>query len=212
MGLGAAGLAMMLFAFIPPLLGMTAHALDPALARHELALPTILVSGLPSVLGLAALAAVFSAELSSADAALFMLSTSLSKDLFKRFLKPEASDRQVLRVARFGALLGGVLGVGLAVILPTVIASMTIFYALLGVSLFVPVVAGLYTRRPGNMEAFAAIGAGLSALLAVRMLRPADAPVLLDPTLIGLVVSGVAFVIVAAVRSRGRVHSNGDIV
>ena len=35
-----------------------------------------------------ALAAVFSAEVSTCDAILFMLSTSLSKDLYKRFLKP----------------------------------------------------------------------------------------------------------------------------
>ncbi len=211
-GLGAAGLALMVFALMPPLLGMTAFALDPSLVRQETALPTLLVHGLPPALGMVALAAVFSAELSSADAALFMLSTSLSKDLFKRFLRPNASDEQVLIVARLGALMGGVLGVVLAVgVLDTVIDSMQIFYSLLGVSLFVPVVAGLYTRKPGTLEAFAAIGAGLSALVAVRMFAPDDAPVLVNEALIGLVVSGVAFVVVAAVRSIGRAQNNGDV-
>ena len=45
--------------------------------RPDLALPTVLVHDLPPAVGSLALAAVFSAEVSSADAVLFMLSTSL---------------------------------------------------------------------------------------------------------------------------------------
>ncbi len=199
LGLGAAGLALMLFAFAPPLLGMIARAVDPNLAHPELALPTVLVHGLPPLLGLLGLAAVFSAEVSSADAILFMLSTSLSKDLYKRFARPEATDAEVLAVARRAALAGGTLGVLLAVVLPSVIGSLTIFYSLLSVSLFVPVVAGLHSRRPGIPEAMAAIGAGLTALVAVRfMVR--DAPAWLDPTLAGLLASAVAFGGAAAIR------------
>jgi SSS family solute:Na+ symporter len=160
-----------------------------------------LVSGLPPFLGMVALAAVFSAELSSADAGMFMLSTSLSKDIFKRFLRPDATDAQVLRIARWGALLGGVLSVWMAITLPTVIAGLTIFYSLLSVSLFVPVVAGLYTRRTGSVEALAAIGAGLSALAAVQLLGPATPRPFLDRTSVGLIASGVTFLLVALVRS-----------
>ena len=40
-----------------------------------------------------ALAAVFSAEVSAADAVLFMLTTSLSQDLYKRFINPAAATR-----------------------------------------------------------------------------------------------------------------------
>jgi len=54
---------------------------------------------------------VFSAELSAADAVLFMLTTSLSQDLYKRFLNPEASDARVLTVARLATLVSGALGV-----------------------------------------------------------------------------------------------------
>ena len=79
-------------------------------------------------------------------------------------------------------------------------ASLTIFYAILIVSLFVPVAAGLHSRRPGVPEALAAIEAGLAVLAAVRILAPADAPALLDRTLIGLVVSAAAFAIVAFTR------------
>ena len=95
--------------------------------------------GVPLWLGTLGLAAVFSAELSSSDAILFMLSTSLSRDLYRRFIRPDAPDADVLRVARIAALSGGALGIGLATVLPGVIESLTIFYTLLTVSLFVPV-------------------------------------------------------------------------
>ncbi|MEZ4417225.1 MAG: sodium:solute symporter family protein [Gemmatimonadota bacterium] len=204
LGLTAAAVALMLFAFIPPLLGMIAHAHDAGLVRREQALPFVLTQALPPALGMMALAAVFSAEVSSADAALFMLSTSLSKDLYKRFARPDASDAEVLKVARLAATAGGVLGVALAILLPSVITSLTLFYSLLSVSLFVPVVAGLHTRRPGVEEALSGIGAGIAALIAVRLAAPAGASAWMDPTLIGIVTSAVVFLLVARFRTTGR--------
>ena len=54
---------------------------------------------LPPWLGALALAAVFSTEVDTCDAILFMISTSVSQDLYKRFIKPAATDAQLLRVA-----------------------------------------------------------------------------------------------------------------
>ena len=54
--------------------------------------------------GALALSAVFSTEVDTCDAVLFMLSTTLSQDLYKRHLNPRASDRQLLRVARAAAV------------------------------------------------------------------------------------------------------------
>jgi len=199
-GLGAAGVALLLFAAAPPVLGMIARALDPTLLNPEHALPTVFLLGLPVAIGALALAAVLSAEMSSADAILFMLATSLSKDLYKRFLRPDADEADVLRVARWAALAGGVIGIGLAVVLPSVIAALSIFYALVGVSLFVPVVVGLYTLRPGVPEALASIVGGVAVLVALRFGLPAGTHVALNPTLIALVASGLLFGVVFLVR------------
>ena len=199
---GATGVALLLFAVAPPLLGMIARVYDPALANHEMALPTVLILGLPPLLGTLALAAVFSAEISSADALLFMLSTSLAKDLYKRFVRPDADDGRVLAVARGAAVAGGALSLVLAFLLPTVIASLTVFYSLLSVSLFVPVVAGLYSRRPGSPEALAAIGAGVSVLIVARVAPLGGSGWLADPTVMGLGASLLAFAVAFALRRR----------
>jgi len=201
-GIGLQGLVLLLFAFVPPLLGMIAHVYAPDLANPEFAVPTVLTMGLPTAIGALGLAAVFSAEVSSADAILFMLSTSLSKDIYKRYVAPEAGDAQVLRVARQSAIAGGVLGVLLAIVIPSVIASLTVFYSVLSVSLFVPVVAGLHTRRPGVPEALAAIGVGVTALFAVRMGDLGRVSPWLDATAIGILASGAAFAIVCLLRRR----------
>ncbi len=199
-GLGAAALALLVFACGPPLFGMMGHVYDPALADPEHSLMLVLTVGLPTLLGSLALAAVFSAEVSSADAALFIFATSLSQDLYKRFARPQASDAQVLRVARLAAVGGGTAGVLLALVVPSVITALGIFYALMAVCLFVPVVAGLYARRPGTPEALAASGAGVIVLLASELLGWADASPLLSSSLIGLVAAGLAFGVVLVVR------------
>jgi len=134
-------------------------------------------------------------------ALLFMLSTSLSEDLYRRFVRPDANDATVLRVARGAALAGGGLGIALALVLPSVIDSLAVFYSLLSVSLFVPVVAGLYTRRPGTPEALAAIGVGVAATLAVRLTGPISG--VLSPTTVGILATAVVFGTGMVVRRSG---------
>ncbi len=203
-GVGAQALVLLVFAFVPMTMGLLAHTYAPSLANPEFAVPTVLTLGLPAVLGAVGLAAVFSAEMSSADAVLFMLSTSLSKDIYKRYVEPDASDEQVLRIARLAALAGGGLGVLLTIVIPTVIDSITIFYSVLSVSLFVPVVAGLYSRRPGVPEALSAIGVGVTALFAVRLGELSRLSAWLDPTALGILASAAAFVTVLVARRPAR--------
>ena len=200
LGLGASGVALMAFAAVPPILGMIARTANPNLEQHELALPWLLSEMLPPALGSLGLAAVLSAELSSADAILFMLSTSLSKDLYKRFYRPDATDAQVLKVSRLAAIAGGTLGVLAAIVLPSVIDSLKVFYSLLAVSLFVPVVAGLHSRRAGTPEALAAIGVGVTTLMVARM--SPSLPGIWTPNNLGLIASALVFGILLIVRTR----------
>ncbi len=199
-GVALQGLVLLVFAFAPPLMGMIARVYVPDLSNPDFAVPVVLTLGLPTLVGALGLAAVFSAEMSSADAVLFMLSTSLSKDIYKRYVAPDASDAQVLRVARLAAIAGGALGVLLAIVIPTVFDSIILFYSVLVVIFFVPIVAGLHTRRPGVPEALAAIGFGITARFATAWLELPQLLRWLDPTLLGIIASGAAFALVFAIR------------
>ena len=202
-GVGLTAVVLMVFAFAPPLLGMIARVAHPELVKQEMALPTVLVHQLPVVLGSIGLAAIFSAEVSSADAILFMLATSLSQDLYKRFVNPNASDALVLKVSRHAAVGGGMLGVALAIALPSVIDALTVFYALLSVSLFVPVLAGIFTRKGGVPEALAAIAGGVMVLLCVHFLTDGEGFGAWSPSLLGILGAGISFSLVLLARLGG---------
>jgi len=155
----------------------------------------------PPIIGALGLAAVFSAEISAADAVLFMLTTSLSQDLYKRFVDPSASEARVLQVARWTTVVSGAFGVALAIGLADVIESLTIFYTLLGVSLFVPIVAGLYVPRTTTTGALASIAAGVGGMLTVQVMTAGQGWGQITPALGGLLASLAAWVISLAVGS-----------
>jgi solute:Na+ symporter, SSS family len=80
----------------------------------------------------------------------------------------------------------------LAIAAPTVIGALSFFYSILSVCLFVPVVAGLYARRVGAPEAWAAIGAGALALLTARLAGRDYAWIGFTPAFLGLLASAAA--------------------
>lgn len=201
-GVGVNAIALMLFAVCPAVLGMVARIRHPDLQDVNLALPTLLALDLPPLVGSLTLAGVLAAEISSADAVLFMLSTSLSQDLYRRFVAPEATDARVLRVARGAAVVAGIIGVGMAVVIPTVVDALTIFYSVITAALFVPVAAALVTKRGGEVEGLAAMSAGLLAWAAVRF-GVASATVSGVPApACGIIAGAAAFALTLAVRGR----------
>jgi SSS family solute:Na+ symporter len=156
-GISWNALGLALFAFAPPILGLIARSQYPGLANPELALPMVMSKLMPPWLGLLTLAAVFSAEISASDAILFMLSSSLSVDLYKTFLRPAASDHDLLLAGRIAAITGASCGVLLAIVLPSIIAALQVFYTLMAVALSAPLIVGLYTRKPTAARAIVAI-------------------------------------------------------
>jgi SSS family solute:Na+ symporter len=207
-GVGLNALGLLLYASVPVILGIAARMLFPSLAIADLALPTILMRGLPPAVGALGLAAVFSAEISAADAVLFMLTTSLSQDLYKRFVNPSAADRRVLLVTRLTAIVSGVAGVLLAIGLGSVLKALEIFYGLLSVSLFVPIIAGLYVPRAHTAEALAAIGCGVTTMLGVQYATAGRSVFGVTPSFAGIVAATIGFVIVLTARRGALTHSS----
>jgi SSS family solute:Na+ symporter len=204
LGVGANAIALLIFAFLPVFLGLAARALFPGIEERNLVLPTLLLHGLPVWLGALALAAVFSAEMGACEAILFMLSTSLSQDLYKRVVNPSATPARVLTVARAAAFVGGSAGMLLAIfVVGDIIEALSVFYSIIGATLLVPVVGGLFVRSATSREALASITTGMIAFLAVRY--GTDRTGWLNPNLWGLIASAAGFFASLAVsRLSGR--------
>jgi SSS family solute:Na+ symporter len=193
-GVGLQGLVLLAYAAFPVLLGMIAFVRFPALENPELALPTLLAEGFPAWLGGLMLAAIFSAEVSSADAVLFMLSTSVARDFFQKTLRPNASDATLLRVTRITAVVGGLAGTVLALWFGSILKALLVFYTLLVVTLVVPLVAGLYSTRPTPRTAFAAIALSVPATGVIHMATQGRGFGILTPAAAGILLSAVIFV------------------
>jgi SSS family solute:Na+ symporter len=176
-------------------LGIVARGRFPELPSANAALPAVLVYILPPAVGATALAAVFSAEISASDAVLFMLATSLTQDLYLRFVKPAATDDEVLRVARWTTVAAGSLGVALAIALGSVVEALTIFYTLLTVGLFVPIIGGLFVARTGSGGALASIAAGLTVMVALQVATGGRGVAFVTPALGGLAAAIAAWAI-----------------
>jgi len=177
-------------------LGLSARALHPGLADADIALTVL--KDVPVIIGGLALAAVFSAELSAADAVLFMLSTSASQDLYRGFVRPSASDADLVAVARWSALVGGLVGFGLTFVYPAVLDALTGFYSVLVVSLFAPILGGLYLPRGGRWGALAAMLVGITTLAVTTLSTGGAGYGWAAPHFLGLVASAVTYVIFAA--------------
>jgi SSS family solute:Na+ symporter len=143
------------------------------------------------------LAAIFSAEVSSADAVLFMLTTSVARDLVQTAFRRDISDANLLRTTRVTAVIAGAAGIVLALWLQSILAALEIFYSLLAVSLFVPLLVGLYSSRPTAGAALAAMAAAVPATAAVHLLTHGVGLGPLTPASLGILFSAVVFFLFA---------------
>jgi SSS family solute:Na+ symporter len=195
-----------LFAFVPAVFGMAMRAVEPGLANSELALPKLTTDLLPPWLGAFALAALFAAEIATADAVLFMLSTSLSRDLYQAVLRPRATDAELLRVGRVAAVAGGAGGIALALILPSVVSALMLFYGIMTAALFVPLLVGLLSARPRAVHARVAIVGSMVGTVLGRWLLAGTAIGQWLPSVAGM---GLALIVFATAWVSGRGEGPG---
>ncbi|HEY2431768.1 MAG TPA: sodium:solute symporter family protein [Vicinamibacterales bacterium] len=202
-GVGLNALVLLLFAPVPPMLGMIARALHPGLAASDNALPLLFAADLPFAVGALGLAAIFSAEVSAADALLFMLATSFSQDIYRRFVNRAAGDADLVWWARAAAVAGSVMAFVLATaVARDVIDALSVFYMLLGVSLFVPIVAGLVSGRGDGAAALCAVAGGVATAAGVQWHSGSGPVHALTPPMWGIAVAAIAYMIAAAVMPR----------
>jgi SSS family solute:Na+ symporter len=187
----------MAFACLPVVLGLVARTLHPGLARPELALPTVLAENVPPLVGNLALIAIFSAAVSSADAVLFMLSTSGARDFYKGLFRPEATDADVLRMARLLAVGGGLIGFLLTFVFDSVVSALTMFYSVMIVTLFTPILGGLYLPRAGRWGAVAAMLVGVATLAVTHLATGGAGYGWAQPHFLGLTAGTITYVVLA---------------
>jgi cation/acetate symporter len=138
--------------------------------RDIMVLATPEVAGLPApVVGLVA-AGGLAAALSTASGLLLVISSSVAHDFYYKRLRPQASERQRLRVGRiamaFGVVIAGYFGVNPPGFVAQVVA---LAFGLAAASFFPAIVLGIFWKRANAQGAVAGMITGLT-LTAAYML------------------------------------------
>lgn len=152
------------FAFLWITPGLAARVLYPGLAKGELAVPTLIVHLLPSgALGLV-ICGFIASGLSTLGSNLGAVATLMTNDIYGRFVKRDASPKQLLVAARAATLMAGLFMVSITWLIPhlggAVEAYLTII-SILDMPLFViAIVYGLLWKRANWQGAMAGYAAG----------------------------------------------------
>lgn len=126
------------------------YEIIPYTARH----------GLPALMGALLLGAVFAKVVSTASNFLFSPATNLVNDIYVRYFRPDATNKQVLIVSRLAVALLGCWALYQAIYAPSILEKMLWAYTIYSASLTPVILAAFYSKRITAWGAVAAILAG----------------------------------------------------
>ena len=132
----------------------------------NLALPTLMMN-LPPIIGGLILASILAAILSTVSPIILSSGTMITKDIYQRILRPEATDAQVLKISRVTTAVSGIICALGAIALVESQKVLDIVYAAYSLrgALFVVVLLGIYWKKAS--EKGACWGMILTGLVAV---------------------------------------------
>lgn len=140
-------------------------------AASETVILFIARDGLPLLLGMVLLAAAIAIVLSTGNTFLLVPSTNVSRDLYERFVNPQASEKQKLNVQRTSIVLFGALGVVLLTQFQTVLEMALYAYSLVGASLTPALLAAFMWKRVTPQGGVACIAGGLGTIVGLAVLN-----------------------------------------
>jgi SSS family solute:Na+ symporter len=159
------GIAQWIFGVFIVFIGMSAYAMIPGLSNSEHALPSAIVQLMPLWVAALALAAIFSAEVSTCDALLYMIAGAWVNDFYKGLFNPTISHVRLLFLGRAAMVCAGVAAIIFALLLPSIISALTIFYTLMSVCLTAPIFFGLFTKTADTRAAFLSSCVGVAVTI-----------------------------------------------
>lgn len=145
----------------PYLVGILAILILPGLEDPEMAIFEVAGKLLPAAVTGLVMAAIMAAIMSTADSLLLQTGSIASRDLYERFINPQASERQMVMVSRGLVLAIAVIGYGIALYEPPTVFSIVIFATSVLGSAFLPAyVCAVWWKKANTPGALASMVVG----------------------------------------------------
>lgn len=162
------GVLMIPVGFMAALLGICAKAAYPG-ANAALALPQVIVGLQPLLAGLT-LAALWAADVSTACNLLLSAGTLFSKDIYKRFINKECSDKQQLSVMRLSVIISGIVTVGMAMMVSGILGTIMMGLSLTAAFSIIVIIALFFPQYACKAAGFNTMLVGLVILIAWQLM------------------------------------------
>ena len=156
MGSVLAGGLMCFYAFIPAVIGLIALATFPKIDPNT-ALATVAVQLTPPWIAGIILAAVISATLSSASGDFLGAATVFTKDIWQKYVHPDLTDQQLLKVTRTVVLMSGIIGIGISLASKAIIPMLVFAFTMRSAGPFAASILGLYYKNATKNAGLASI-------------------------------------------------------
>lgn len=140
------------FAFFICTLGIIIAAIYPGL-DGDMALATFITKALPAGITGLLLSAIAAAVMSTGDSSLICATATITNDIYRVFVKPEASDNDLIKTSRLVIIICGLSSIMIALYFPFVIKLMLYAYQFNAAMLW-PVILGLLWKRATAEAAF----------------------------------------------------------
>jgi SSS family solute:Na+ symporter len=140
-----------------------------------------------------------SAVTSTMDSSLNVGSLTLTRDIYQGFIRPQASNRELIRVSRAATFLMVIPAMALALYFQDLIRILWISADIYACGMFFPVVGMLYLKKPGQWSGVLGMSFGITAVMFSALVQNGIIPNWLGipgwpySTLIGIGLSGLGF-------------------
>ncbi|HLR52331.1 MAG TPA: sodium/pantothenate symporter [Candidatus Avamphibacillus sp.] len=178
------------------LIGVFARPILPGIEVGDKVMPLIALEVMPAWLAGIVLAAPMAAIMSTVDSLLLLVSSTIVKDVYINYVKPEASNQ---RIKRLSIGITGVLGVIvflMALNPPNLIIWLNLFaFGGLEAAFIWPIIMGLYWKKGNKYGALASMATGVILYILSDTFYPQ--PFGLHSVVLPVVISFIAYVVVS---------------
>jgi SSS family solute:Na+ symporter len=184
------------------LLGVWSVGIIPEPANVDYVIPLVVQELLSPVVFGVVMAGAIAAIMSTADSVALTMSSMLSRDIYREFVDPEASERRQVRVTQALLVALVALAVGLALVQPAGIFDLVAFAVVGFATTSAPVFLGVYWERGTAVGATASLvaGPGLTILLFLEVI-PGSVTMGTHYGFVGVLVAYSVFVAVSLATS-----------
>jgi SSS family transporter len=181
---------------IPVMLGIIASVTIPGLDRPEEVIPTLAIEHLHPVAISIFVGALLAAIMSTTDSTLLSAASILTTNLYP-LLRPDATDRQRLRVARYSVPVFGIFAIIVAISAQVVFDLIQDANAIMLAVITIPFIAGVWWKKANKTGALAGMAVGFVTWISTALLAPN-----LPGDLIGMVACLVTLVVVTLLTQK----------